>query len=76
MCFLCKMCGFILPKILSVSHVPGCGVTDHLASIVRLHQHGVIPEVREHLVKTHRLEELLCFLEKPNLIPTLKFFKL
>lgn len=71
-CTPLSVCECLLPKVLPVPHVPGCGVADHLASIIRLHQHGVFPEVRQHLVKVHRHEELLCFQEKPSLIPALK----
>lgn len=71
-CKYVQVCSFILPKIFTVSHIPGCGVTDHPASIIRLLQHGICPKVREHLVKSHRYKELLCFLEKLSLIPTLK----
>lgn len=61
-----------LPKVLSVPHVPGGGVTDHLASVVRLHQHGVVPEVVKHPVQTHRHEEPLCFFKKSPLTPALE----
>lgn len=64
---------YTLPKVLSVSHVPGCGVTDHIASIIGMYKHRVSPEVVKHLVKAHRHEELLSFLEKLKLGPTLKF---
>lgn len=63
---------FVLPEVLSVSHVPGCGVTHHPASIIRLHKHGVVPEVIKHLHKTHRFKEFLCFFEQSNFRPVLK----
>lgn len=71
-CEYVQVCGFLLPKILPVPHVPGCGVADHLASVIGLHQHGLFPEVWQHLVKIHRHKELLCFQEKLSLIPALK----
>lgn len=69
------VCGFLwvfVPEVLFVSHVPGCGVTDRRASVLWLQQHGIIPEVWEHLVQAHRLEELLRFFENLKLSPVLK----
>lgn len=53
--FISSMCIFVwvLPEVLSVPHVPGCSVTDHLSSITGFDQHGVCPEVGKHLVKSN-----------------------
>lgn len=39
----------IVPKVFAVVKVPGRCVANHL-SIIRLHQHGLIPELLGHLL--------------------------
>lgn len=61
----------ILPEVLSVPHVPGCRVTDHLPPISGFCQHGIYPEVRKHLVESNWYKEILCCSEYISLVPSL-----
>lgn len=59
-----------LPEVHSVVKVPGRGVTHHLLPI-RLHQHGLVPELRWHRRETQRREKAVGFLKHSDGVPTL-----
>lgn len=53
------------PKVLSVAHVPGCGVAHNLSAIFRFFDHRVGPEIVKEFKQIHGHEELLSLFEQP-----------
>lgn len=48
-----------LPEVFSVIEVPGRGVAHHLASVRRLLQHGLVPELLWHWYQAQRGEKIV-----------------
>lgn len=51
--------GLYVPEVDLVEEVPGRGVTDHFATVIRFLDHGFVPEWIRHLGKTQRREEFI-----------------